>query len=260
MGPDRRFVSFDLFSTLVDLDDTEDDAAFGRFAAEMSAAGVDAPADWWRDRKRELTAEAFERAPQPLDEGGDIDVSEIFAALVVEATAGRARDTYDIARLAAHRFRRCATVSLTPVPEVVAALPILSEDFTLLLISNTQRCYSELEMDRFGLRQWFDAVVFSSDVGMCKPRPAMFERGLAAVGARPDQWLHVGDNPLDDARGAMSAGGAAIVLVRPDRPSPQHAVLADIEHEVESVVTLTRPGNGRSATTELVDAIRSWSQ
>jgi putative hydrolase of the HAD superfamily len=252
-------VSFDLFSTLVDLDDVEDDAVFHRFAVEMRADGIDASAEWWRERKDALTEAAFDHAPRTRPCGGDIDVYGVFLSMVVEATAGRLSDSHAAARLAARRFRRCATRSLQTVPEVVAALPALRDEFSLLLISNTQRCYSEDEIDEFGLRTWFDAVVFSSDVGVCKPYPELFDSALAAAGARPEQWLHVGDNPHDDARGAMSLGGAAIFLHRPDRAPIETATIAAIEHDVEAVVTVRARTKGHLATDQLVVAIREWS-
>lgn len=258
MNRDRTFVSFDLFATLVDLHDVEDESAFERFAHEMDAEGISAPPEWWIERKRELTEEAFDRARLSRADGGDIDVFDIFVAMVTEASKGLLSDSHAAARMAASRFRRCATLTLEPVHQVVAALPELRRDFTLLVISNTQRCYSEEEMDRFGLRRWFDAVVFSSDVGLCKPHPELFERGLAAVGARPDQWLHVGDNPADDVVGAEQIGGSALWIERPDRNAVAPSVASATGRRPDSVVTVTARPDDRATTDEIVHTVRRW--
>lgn len=65
-----------------------------------------------------------------------------------------------------------------------------------------------------GLDRHFDAVLVSALEGVEKPSPVIFERAMARLGLGPAECLHVGDSPLDDYRGAESAGVAAVLLDR----------------------------------------------
>ena len=62
------------------------------------------------------------------------------------------------------------------------------------------------DLDEQGLAERFDAVVFSSDVGIRKPRPEIFERALEELGVTADRALFVGDRLIADIRGARDVG------------------------------------------------------
>ncbi|HPC83107.1 MAG TPA: HAD-IA family hydrolase [Thermoanaerobaculaceae bacterium] len=65
-----------------------------------------------------------------------------------------------------------------------------------------------------GLDRHFEAVLVSALEGVEKPSPAMFQRALNRLGLTAPECLHVGDSPLDDYRGAESAGLRALLLDR----------------------------------------------
>lgn len=52
----------------------------------------------------------------------------------------------------------------------------------------------------------FDAVVVSAEVGAEKPNPVIFEAALQALGMRPGEVVHVGDDRRNDVWGARDAG------------------------------------------------------
>jgi putative hydrolase of the HAD superfamily len=56
------------------------------------------------------------------------------------------------------------------------------------------------------LRNWFDAVVVSAELGARKPDPAPFRAALEQLGVEPARALHVGDHPPHDEIGARAAG------------------------------------------------------
>jgi HAD superfamily hydrolase (TIGR01549 family) len=64
------------------------------------------------------------------------------------------------------------------------------------------------ELERAGLMRLLEpaAVVFSEDVGVYKPRPAIFQAALDALGADPEQAAHVGDSGQNDVAGAAALG------------------------------------------------------
>jgi putative hydrolase of the HAD superfamily len=51
-----------------------------------------------------------------------------------------------------------------------------------------------------------DAIVFSSDVGVRKPRREIFDRALGELGVAPERALFVGDRLAADVRGAREVG------------------------------------------------------
>ena len=59
---------------------------------------------------------------------------------------------------------------------------------------------------RHGLRDWFDAVVVSAELGARKPDPAPFLAALDRLGVEPARAVHVGDYPPHDEAGARAAG------------------------------------------------------
>jgi putative hydrolase of the HAD superfamily len=57
-----------------------------------------------------------------------------------------------------------------------------------------------------GLAERLDAAVFSSEVGLRKPHPAVFEATLSQLGVEPEEALFVGDRRYEDMRGAKELG------------------------------------------------------
>ena len=66
----------------------------------------------------------------------------------------------------------------------------------------------------FGLSDYFETVVASMEIGIEKPDERIFRAALEKLGVLPTEALHVGDNPLDDYRGARGAGMDAVVIDR----------------------------------------------
>src|SRR5215831_17417900 len=102
-------------------------------------------------------------------------------------------------------------------PETLGVLEQLKQwHLKLGIISNfDSRIYSVL--DSLGIRQFFDAVVLSSETGYCKPDPEIFVAGSSAIGVDPSEALFVGDSPHDDVEAAIRAGFSAILIDRTDR-------------------------------------------
>ena len=102
-------------------------------------------------------------------------------------------------------------------PETLTVLEQLKQwHLKLGIISNfDSRIYSVL--DSLGIRQFFDAVVLSSETGYCKPDPKMFAAGSTAIGVAPSEALFVGDSPQDDVEAAIRAGFSAVLIDRTGR-------------------------------------------
>jgi putative hydrolase of the HAD superfamily len=80
------------------------------------------------------------------------------------------------------------------------------------LVSNAwdPRWLMERELASMGLLERLDAIVFSSEVGVRKPRPEIFRRVLDELGVRPERSVFVGDRLEADIRGAADLGMTTI--------------------------------------------------
>lgn len=76
-------------------------------------------------------------------------------------------------------------------------------------------------LERTGLAQLADALVFSYEVGLVKPHPGIFRIAAQRLGLPPEDLLMVGDSLEDDA------GGAALgirTLLLPRTAAPHHGL------------------------------------
>ncbi len=75
-------------------------------------------------------------------------------------------------------------------------------------------------LDRAGLGPYLDVVLFSYELGVCKPAAKSFLTACDRLAAPPEQVLMVGDNPLTDG-GAVGAGLTTLLLPRPAPTGPR---------------------------------------
>ena len=93
-----------------------------------------------------------------------------------------------------------------------AYLPRFQKRFGLGLLSDTSPSLKRV-FESAGIWQYFDAHVFSTDVGALKPDPAMYARILELLGAKAEDCLFVDDMPRN-LRGAEKAGMRAVQMAR----------------------------------------------
>jgi putative hydrolase of the HAD superfamily len=76
------------------------------------------------------------------------------------------------------------------------------------VVSNTwdPRWLLERDLEEMGLLGRLDVTVFSSDVGVRKPRPEIFNRALEELGVEPERSVFVGDRLEADIKGAGELG------------------------------------------------------
>lgn len=81
----------------------------------------------------------------------------------------------------------------------------------LALVSNTPPT-SRIILDRLHLRERFDEIVFSCDVGFLKPDPRIFKCALDALGVSPERAVIVGDKIRTDILGGAILGMRSILV------------------------------------------------
>lgn len=97
------------------------------------------------------------------------------------------------------------------------------------VISNTLQPahYMNGTLARQSIGQFFDACIYSSEVGRAKPHPDIFHAALEALGAAPERAVHVGDRLDADVRGAQAAGMKAVLIEVANRPERGNQVIPD---------------------------------
>ena len=99
-------------------------------------------------------------------------------------------------------------------PEVPAVLEQLQPRFQLAVISNFDGRL-RLILQHLGISNFFAHIFISSEIGADKPDPEIFRRALNLIDLKPDEVLHVGDDPKRDWEAASKAG---LSIFRLDRP------------------------------------------
>ena len=90
-------------------------------------------------------------------------------------------------------------------------------------------------LDAVGVLQHLEFCAFSDEIGVPKPSPRIFETALAAIDARPQNAVHVGDLLRTDVDGARSMGMRTVRITAVTDDSRQgfswdaHAVLSGTE-------------------------------
>ena len=74
------------------------------------------------------------------------------------------------------------------------------------------RCLTNLEL--YGIRDYFDPVVLSSEYGRRKPDPAIFHYAARLANVPASQCVYIGDRIMRDVLGAKRAGYHLAVQIR----------------------------------------------
>jgi putative hydrolase of the HAD superfamily len=74
--------------------------------------------------------------------------------------------------------------------------------------------------DGLGLTRLVDFLVISAEAGVRKPDPRIFRMALDKACVRPEEAIHVGDLPEEDAEGARRAGVRPVLIDRRKRITP----------------------------------------
>jgi putative hydrolase of the HAD superfamily len=99
-------------------------------------------------------------------------------------------------------------------PEVPNILRQLRPRFQLAVISNFDGRLRFI-LEHLGISKFFAHIFISSEIGADKPDPEIYRRALKLIDLKPNEVLHVGDDPERDWEAASAAG---LSIFRLDRP------------------------------------------
>lgn len=99
-------------------------------------------------------------------------------------------------------------------PDVIGTLQALrAHGLRLGIVSNAayRPRLMKQQLAALGLADYFEAVTFSSEVGVRKPHPAIYADALGKLGADPSRTLFVGDRVREDVQGPQAQGMRAVL-------------------------------------------------
>lgn len=120
----------------------------------------------------------------------------------------------------------------TAFPDVVPALDALP--YRHAILSNSSTALQERRLTTLGLRDRFEALLCTDEIGCAKPDPSAFLIACDILGLRPGQVAYVGDRLDVDALGARDAGLHGIWIDRSRTTAP----LPDGVHRITTLAEL----------------------
>jgi HAD superfamily hydrolase (TIGR01509 family) len=167
----------------------------------------------------------------------ELDVLELFE----RALSGLGLEVPRALAQQIHELEYRAVVSERTVPqENLEALDQLRErGLKLGLVSNAHFLPALMleDFERLGLAERMDAIVTSSQLGIRKPHPAIFERMLAALDVSPREALFVGDKLREDVVGPKELGMRAVLTHQFRQEDPADSAVQP-DHVIASLAEL----------------------
>lgn len=105
--------------------------------------------------------------------------------------------------------------AVEPFAEVRPTLERLARRYALASLSN-----GNADLRLIGLDDLFSISLNAIEVGAAKPEPLMFQEICRLLRMRPDQIVHVGDDPEHDVQGGRNAGFRTVWVNRTGRDWP----------------------------------------
>jgi HAD superfamily hydrolase (TIGR01509 family) len=100
-------------------------------------------------------------------------------------------------------------------------LPLLTavrtQGYKIGLITNSMlpMWMRDVELEAYGLIDYFDARITSGDAGYLKPHTAVFQHMLDQLNTTPQRAVFVGDSPEHDIAGANATGMISVLMAPP---------------------------------------------
>lgn len=116
--------------------------------------------------------------------------------------------------------------TLDPWPDAPAALYALHDHYTLAILSNMSIPTQSALTDHAGLP--FDRTLSAETVHTYKPRPAVYQMAISALGLPPDEIMMVAAHPYD-LTAAQEQGMRTAYIARPSEPAAAAIPAFDVE-------------------------------
>ena len=197
---------FDCYHTLVDIQTDESDFyTYDTVSKWLQYQGVRIDPDTLKNEYRAKTKEEVESSDE---EHAEIRIEEIFSD-ICEKNAIWDIDEQTLGIETSKVFRSASLRRIGVFPQSFRLIEG-SSHLEKCILSNGQRIFSELELRFLGLYDFFDNVIFSSDVRYKKPNPKLYRFALERMQLKPEEVLFIGDTPENDIIAPQEIGMQAI--------------------------------------------------
>ncbi len=142
--------------------------------------------------------------------------------LSADDVARRMAAQLDLPLAAMHGMVHSIGDHLEPIASSVAVLDALrqrrdaGEDLRLFYLSNMPVAYARTLQAKYTFISWFDDGIFSGDIQLVKPDPAIFTAATQRFGLRGDTTLFI-DDLLHNIHAAQAHGWHTLHLPQPER-------------------------------------------
>ena len=116
-----------------------------------------------------------------------------------------------IDKLVEIRCERMKTALTEIPPDILQTVKKLKAEGTKLCLVSNADIIDKKYWDISPLKQYFDAAVFSCDVGIVKPDKRIYSLAMERLGATPGESIFIGDGGSDELLGAKSAGMTTVL-------------------------------------------------
>jgi HAD superfamily hydrolase (TIGR01509 family) len=102
------------------------------------------------------------------------------------------------------------------IPETLSMLQKFKQkNFKVALISNAGVDELEQLLQKHNLKQYFNTIVISGDIGICKPDPAIYHHALKLIDSSPSETVFIDDSQVN-VNAAIDIGINGILFDEPD--------------------------------------------
>ncbi len=192
----------------------------------------------------------FQRLPERWQQatmgGPNLTIDSLLGDIL--ETAEFALPPTAVLQAAARQYEAAMCQAALPIPNGRDTLTQLKEEgYQIGLISNTMFAGTSHinDLERFGLVDFFDIMLFSADVNKWKPTTAPFQHVLETLGVEATNAVYVGDDPAADVVGGQATGMKTVYFPSSDRFAPVHGIHPDatinsLRELPDCLVTLNR--------------------
>lgn len=237
-----EIISFDLFNTLIHVE-RKPGHEWKQEIAKVWELTSDYPVDLSLDeffqiyRKKMAAKHRRLTSPGPGEDFKEQLLSDFIEDILNDGRRDP-RDLGDLAVNIATDYFRNSLDDTRIYSSVHGLLSRLKEKYKLVLTSDHSWPPNGHDiLDKFGLRDYFDNIVFSGEADYRKPSPCIFDQAIEGLELScKNKLLHVGDYYLSDIAGIISYGGEALWIDHKDgRKSLTEQELAKIYRVITAI-------------------------
>ncbi len=125
--------------------------------------------------------------------------------LQVSPQGGTEGGLESLANLLEHDFEELTTAHFSLLPHAEEVVRYLAERYPITIVSNGFVSVQYRKINASGLRDCFQHIVLSEEIGITKPQAGIFEIALQLNGLQKEDVVMIGDSYSSDIQGAINA-------------------------------------------------------